>query len=80
MPDEDIIISMADFRRVFCVQGTESRFKDSGLDFEKFVREGLPVSMLMGRGYDGLIKRVLKVKRQAELMAVSVPPANNTGE
>ena len=70
----DPIITMADFRRVFCVAGTASRMRDAGIDLRLFVQQGLPVSQLRGRGYDALIDRVLDAKGSAEEMAVTVTP------
>lgn len=69
----DPIITMADFRRVFCVAGTASRMRDAGIDLRVFVQQGLPVSQLRNLGYDALIDRVLAAKESAELMSVTVP-------
>lgn len=66
MPDEDPIITIADFRRVFCVAGTAKRMAEAGVDFKLFVKQGLPLSELMGRGHDALINRIVEVKREAE--------------
>lgn len=64
--EEDPLITIADFRRVFCVAGTAKRMTDAGIDFKLFVKQGLPLSQLMGRGHDALIERIVKVKRATE--------------
>lgn len=66
MTDENPTITIADFRRVFCVAGTAKRMIEAGIDFKLFVKEGLPMSELMGRGHDALIERIVEVKRTAE--------------
>lgn len=69
--EDDPIITIADFRRVYCVSGTFTRFNDAGVDFRDFVKNGLPLSQLKGRGYDALIDRILEAKRKAEEMDVT---------
>ena len=66
MPEDDPLITIADFRRVFCVAGTAKRMIESGIDFKEFVKHGLLQSELMGRGHDALIERIVKVKRTVE--------------
>lgn len=75
--DPNMIISMADFRRVFCVTGTVDRVAESGLDFRRFVREGLPLADLLGKGFDPLVERVVEAKLDAEAVAVTVIPAED---
>lgn len=69
---DDPIITIGDFRRVFCVSGTASRMLDEGIDFRDFVKNGLPLSQLKGRGYDALIDRIVDAKRAAESMSATV--------
>lgn len=64
--ENDPILTIADFSRVFCVPGIRARFLASGVDYEDFVRNGAPASHLKGHGYDALIDRVIKSKRSAE--------------
>lgn len=66
MPEDNLLITIADFRRVFCVAGTAKRMIEAGIDFKEFVKHGLPQSELMGRGHDALIERIVEVKRTVE--------------
>lgn len=77
---EDIIINMADFRRVYCAAGTASRMRAEGVDVRRLVQVGIPISELLGRGYDALLDRVLIAKLAAEEMAVTIPPADEMPE
>ncbi len=66
MADENPTITIADFRRVFCSRGTRRRMIEAGVNFEQFVKTGLPKSELMGKGFDPYIERIAEVKRTAE--------------
>jgi hypothetical protein len=39
---------------------------EAGVDFQSFVKNGLPKSELMGKGFDPYIERIVEVKRTAE--------------
>jgi hypothetical protein len=75
---EDPIITIADFRRVYCVSGTYSRMVSAGVDFRAFVQNGLPLSQLKGRGYDALIDRIVDAKCAAEAKSVTIPQVDQT--
>ena len=75
---DDPIITIADFRRLFCVAGTAKRMVEAGIDFRAFVQNGLPASQLMGKGHDALIERIIEAKRAAENLAVTTPPVEES--
>lgn len=62
----DHILTIADFRRLYCVSGIAKNLTAVGIDFRAFVRNGLPVSGFEGKGLDGYIDRVLEVKLSME--------------
>lgn len=66
MIDNDQIITITDVNRVFCVSGARKWAKSQNIDFRSFVRNGLPVSELLGRGDDALIERVIAAKIEAK--------------
>ena len=72
MIDPTTIITIGDFRRVYCVSGVFERMELTDFDFRAFVRDGLPVHELMGKGFDALIERVIEAKVTAEAMNVTV--------
>lgn len=74
---DDPIITIADFRRVYCVSGTYSRMIGAGVNFRDFVQNGMPLSELKGRGYDALIDRVVEAKMAAEAKSVTI---DNSGD
>lgn len=65
-PENDEIITITDVRRVICVDGARKWAKAQGIDFRAFIRDGLPVSELYGRGDDAMVERVITAKRGAE--------------
>lgn len=63
--NDDPIITVADIRATgHCVRGAGRWFALNGLDFKKFMREGLPASVLLATG-DELAKQVVEHKRQS---------------
>ena len=63
---DDPHLTITDFRRLFCAAGVRRRFIEGGVDFEAFLRDGAPASQLLGRGYDGLIQKVIEAKEASD--------------
>lgn len=64
--DEDLILTITDIRRVYCVAGAKEWFESYGLDFRHFLQNGIPASDMLGRGDDGLIQRIIDAKKEFE--------------
>lgn len=63
---EDPIITIADIRATgHCVRGAGRWFALHGLDFKKFMREGLPASTLLATD-DALARQVVEHKMRQE--------------
>lgn len=60
---DDLHISMADLRVLYCVKGIKKHLDAAGLDFGKFIKEGARASELMGHGFDAQIDRAVEMIR-----------------
>lgn len=63
MNEDDIILTVGDFRRVFCLKGVRKAFQEAGLDYNHFLEHGATVGELKGHGKDALVDRALAAKR-----------------
>ncbi len=63
---DDPIITIADMRPLYCVNGVRKAFAAAGLDFRDFIKHGARASALRGHGYDAVIDRVVESMRSRE--------------
>lgn len=62
----DLIIRIDDIRLAgYCVSGARGWFKDHGLDFRDFIRNGIPASEFIAKG-DQLAVTVVERKKERE--------------
>ncbi len=62
---DDPIITMDDVRQAgICVLGQRGWFRSRGLDFRKFIAEGLPASVMLGDPPDAMVQRVIERMRE----------------
>jgi hypothetical protein len=60
----ELIVTMRDVRESgLCVQGARAWFKSRGLDFRKFLHEGMPESQVLALR-DAMANRALEVARK----------------
>lgn len=59
----ELVITIDDVRRYHCVRGSKKWFEDHGLDFRKFLAEGILASELLSTG-DALAQHVVTMKVQ----------------
>ncbi len=63
-----MIVTITDVRRLFCAKGARRFAEQNGIDFVDFIKNGMPASSLYGRGFDGLIDRIVAAKLEAEAL------------
>lgn len=63
---EDPVITIADMRPLYCVNGVRKAFAAADLDFRHFIKHGARASELRGHGYDAVIDRVVASMRSRE--------------
>lgn len=57
----EVIVKVEHLRQVhYCAGGTKTFFKRHGLDWQKFIKEGLPASQFLATG-DAMAKRLVEV-------------------
>lgn len=63
MTGEDVIVRMEHIRRArMCSRGSRAFFERHGLDWQRFLREGIPASELAATG-DAMALQVVEVAR-----------------
>ena len=63
---EDVFLTIADMRPLYCVSGLRKGFVERGLDFQRFINEGMWSSELYGHGADAIVDRAIAFKRDRE--------------
>lgn len=60
---DDVIITVTDmYNAGYCIAGGREWFRDRGLDFGHFVRNGIRIGDLPDKDNDAIIQRILEVK------------------
>lgn len=63
MTGEDVTVRMEHIRRArMCSRGSRAFFERHGLDWQRFLREGIPASELLATG-DAMASQVVEVAR-----------------
>lgn len=63
---ENVRITISDMRPLYCVNGVRKAFNAADVDFKDFLQNGAMSHDLIGRGYDGMIERVVDAIKERE--------------